>query len=232
MDRQGNTYTFLYASVMVIVVAAILAFLAQSLKPMQDKNEAIAKKMDILMSVQIESTAADAEAKYEKYIGENAYVLNNNGEKKLGAEAFTVDLAKEVKKADSDRAFPIYECKMDDGSVKYVIPVRGKGLWGPIWGYVSLEDDKNTVYGAIFGHKGETPGLGAEIATAMFQDPFKGKKLFDQSGSFASIEVVKKGQSQGDLHKVDGISGGTITSVGVGAMLQDCLSGYEKFLKN
>ncbi|WP_289053053.1 NADH:ubiquinone reductase (Na(+)-transporting) subunit C [Carboxylicivirga marina] len=232
MDRQGNTYTFLYASVMVIVVAAILAFLAQSLKPMQDKNAAVAKKMDILKSVQIESTAADAEVKFEKYIGSNAYVLNINGEKQSGVEAFTVDLAKEVKKSDAERAYPIYECKLDNGSVKYIIPVRGKGLWGPIWGYVSLNDDKNTVFGAIFGHKGETPGLGAEITTPMFQDPFKGKQLFDQGGSFASIEVVKQGQSQGDLHKVDGISGGTITSVGVGTMLEDCLVGYEKFLKN
>jgi len=232
MDRQGNTYTFLYASVMVIVVAAILAFLAQSLKPMQDKNAAVAKKMDILKSVQIESTAADAEAKYEQYIGANAYVINTNGEKQSGLDAFTVDMAKEVKKTGLERAYPIYECKLDNGTTKYVIPVRGKGLWGPIWGYVSLDEDKNTVFGATFGHKGETPGLGAEITTPMFQDPFKGKKLFDKNGQFASIEVVKKGQSQGDLHKVDGISGGTITSVGVGTMLEDCLSGYEKFLKN
>ncbi|WP_430812058.1 MULTISPECIES: NADH:ubiquinone reductase (Na(+)-transporting) subunit C [unclassified Carboxylicivirga] len=230
MDRQGNTYTFLYASVMVIVVAAILAFLAQSLKPMQDKNEAVAKKMDILKSVQIESTAANAVEKYNKYI-ENAFVLNANGEKVEG-DAFTVDMAKEVKKGDAERAYPIYECKLDNGQTKYIIPLRGKGLWGPIWGYVSLDEDKNTVYGATFGHKGETPGLGAEITTDMFQKPFTGKKLFDQGGDFASIEVVKKGQSQGDPHKVDGISGGTITSVGVGTMLEDCLSGYEKFLKN
>ncbi|WP_430813231.1 NADH:ubiquinone reductase (Na(+)-transporting) subunit C [Carboxylicivirga sp. RSCT41] len=231
MDRQGNTYTFLYASVMVIVVAAILAFLAQSLKPMQDQNAAVAKKMDILKSVQIESTAADAVEKYKKYIGDNAFVINVNGEKVEG-DAFTVDMAKEVKKTGMDRAYPIYMCKLDNGQTKYIIPVRGKGLWGPIWGYVSLDEDKNTVYGATFGHKGETPGLGAEITTDMFQKPFTGKKLFDQNGAFASIEVVKKGQSQGDLHKVDGISGGTITSVGVGTMLKDCLSGYEKFLKN
>ncbi len=231
MDRQGNTYTFLYASVMVIVVAAILAFLAQSLKPIQDKNAAVAKKMDILKSVQVESTAADAEEKFNKYIGKNAFVLDINGKKKDG-EAFTVDLAKEVKKDNSERAYPIYVVKLDNGSTKYVIPVRGKGLWGPIWGYVSLNEDKNTVFGATFGHKGETPGLGAEITTDMFQKPFVGKKLFDKSGAFTSISVVKKGQSGTDLHKVDGISGGTITCVGVDAMLKDCLKGYEKFLKN
>ncbi len=231
MDRQGNTYTFLYASIMVIVVAAILAFLAQSLKPLQDKNAAVAKKMDILKTIQIESTASDAEAKFEKYIGENAYVLNIDGQKQEG-EAFTVDLAKEIKKDKADQAYPIYECQLDDGSKKYVIPVRGKGLWGPVWGYVSLNEDKNTVFGATFGHKGETPGLGAEITAENFQKQFAGKQLFDKNGAFASIAVVKQGQSAGDLHKVDGISGGTITSVGVSDMLQDCLSGYEKFLKN
>jgi len=216
---------------MVIVVAAILAFLAQALKPLQDKNEAVAKKMDILKTIQVESTANDAEAKFEKYIGKNAYVLNIKGEKVEG-EAFTVNLAKEIKKDKAEQAYPIYVCQLDDGSTKYVIPVRGKGLWGPVWGYVSLNEDKNTVFGATFGHKGETPGLGAEITADNFQEQFAGKKLFDASGKFASITVVKQGQSAGDLHKVDGISGGTITSVGVGNMLKDCLSGYEKFLKN
>ncbi|MBI9060352.1 MAG: NADH:ubiquinone reductase (Na(+)-transporting) subunit C [Marinilabiliaceae bacterium] len=231
MDRQGNTYTFLYASVMVIVVAALLAFVSESLKERQNKNVEVAKKIDILKSVNIESTAKDAEAKYEKYIGKNAYILNNNGEKQAG-EAFDVDLAKEIKKDDAERAFPLYECKMDDGSVKYVIPVRGKGLWGPIWGYISLNDDKNTVFGATFGHKGETPGLGAEIDKVFFQKPFSGKKIFDASSKFVSVDVVKVGQSAGNVHAVDGISGGTITSKGVSEMLKDCLSGYEKFLKN
>ncbi len=231
MDRQGNTYTFLYASVMVIVVAALLAFVSESLKERQNKNVEVAKKIDILRSVNIESTAKDAEAKYEKYIGKNAYILNIQGEKQSGS-AFDVDLAKEIKKADTERAFPLYECKMDDGSVKYVIPVRGKGLWGPIWGYISLNDDKNTVFGATFGHKGETPGLGAEIDKAFFQKPFSGKKIFDENSKFVSVDVVKVGQSAGNAHAVDGISGGTITSKGVSEMLKDCLSGYEKFLKN
>ena len=231
MDRQGNTYTFLYASVMVIVVAAILAFLAQALKPIQDKNAAVAKKMDILKSVQIESTAVDAEEKFNKYIGANAFVLDIKGEKKDGA-AFAVDLAVELKKGKNERSYPVYVCTLDNGATKFVIPLRGKGLWGPIWGYISLDEDKNTVFGATFGHKGETPGLGAEITTDMFEKPFVGKKLFDESGRFKSIAVVKKGQSGTDLHKVDGISGGTITSVGVGVMLKDCLRGYEKFLKN
>ncbi len=230
MDRQGNTYTFLYASVMVIVVAAILAFLSQSLKPVQTKNVEVAKKIDILKSVNIESTAKDAEAKYEKYVGNNAYIVNKAGERVDGS-AFGVDLAKELKKDGADRAYPVYECKMDDGTTKYILPVRGKGLWGPIWGYVSLNEDKNTIFGATFGHKGETPGLGAEIEKDFFQKPFTGKTIFD-NGQLVSIEVTKAGMSAGNNHAVDGISGGTITSRGVQSMLQDCLSGYEKFLKN
>lgn len=231
MDRQGNTYTFLYASVMVIVVAAILAFLSQSLKPIQTKNAEVAKKVDILKSVNIESTAKDAEVKYEKYIGDKAYVINNKGER-IDGVAFNVDLAKELKKDAADRLYPVYECQMDDGSTKYILPVRGKGLWGPIWGYLSLNEDKNTVFGATFGHKGETPGLGAEIEKEPFQKPFTGKSIFDDKGTLVSIKVVKAGQSEGNIHAVDGISGGTITSQGVQAMLLDCLSGYESFLKN
>lgn len=230
MDRQGNTYTFLYASVMVIVVAALLAFISQSLKERQDKNVEVAKKIDILKSVKIASDASNAEAKYEQYIGQNAFIINGKGEKQEG-NAFTVDLAKELKKGD-ERAYPMYICQLDDGSSKYIIPVRGKGLWGPIWGYVSLNEDKNTIFGATFGHKGETPGLGAEIEKEPFQKPFAGKQIFDASGNFTAISVVKAGQSEGNIHAVDGISGGTITSVGVQAMLKDCLKGYETYLKN
>lgn len=231
MDKQGNTYTFLYASVMVIVVAALLAFVSQSLKPQQTKNEEVAKKIEILKSVQIESTASDAEAKYDKYIGKKAYVLNKDGLKTEG-DAFSVDMAKEMKKDSSERAYPIYECSLDNGEVKYIIPVRGKGLWGPIWGYLALNEDKNTIFGATFGHKGETPGLGAEIDKEAFQKPFVGKTIFSENGNLISIQVIKAGQGKGTNHEVDAISGGTITSKGLENMLKDCLLGYEKFLKN
>ena len=230
MDKQGNTYTFIYATVMVVLVAALLAFVAQVLKPAQNKNEEIAKKIEILRSVNIESTAADAEAKYEKYIGANAYILNFAGEKQEG-NAFTVDLSKELKKEASQRLYPVYECTLDGSVKKFIIPVRGKGLWGPIWGFVSLNDDKSTIYGATFAHKGETPGLGAEIDKTTFQAPFKGKSIF-KDGTLVSIQVMKAGAHVDPSHEVDAISGGTITSKGVESMLKDCLAGYEKFLKN
>jgi Na+-transporting NADH:ubiquinone oxidoreductase subunit C len=231
MDRQGNTYTFLYAAVMVIVVAALLAFVSQSLKPIQTKNVEVAKKIDILKSVSVASTAADAEKKYEQYIGENSYILNMAGEKQQG-DAFAVDLAKELKKDNEDRNYPIFECTLDGGVKKYVIPVRGAGLWGPIWGYIALDEDKKTIFGAIFGHKGETPGLGAEIDKEKFQKPFIGKTIFNESGEFVSVKVVKSVDTSKNPHAVDAISGGTITCQGLEAMMYDCLSGYEQFLKN
>jgi len=110
------------------------------------------------------------------------------------------------------------------------VPMRGKGLWGPVWGFMSLEADGNTVVGANFGHKSETPGLGAEITTPMFTDQFPGKKI-SEAGMFQSISVVKKGTSSGD-YAVDGISGGTITSNGVNDMLADCLAPYAEYFKN
>jgi Na+-transporting NADH:ubiquinone oxidoreductase subunit C len=229
MDRQGNTYTFLYASVLVVVVAALLAFVSQTLKPIQEKNVEVAKKIDILKSVNVTSTAKDAEKKYKEYIGHNSFILNYDG-KKVDGDAFTVSLEKEVKKPQKDRMYPIYVCTLD-GDKKYIIPVRGKGLWGPIWGYISLNSDKKTIYGATFGHKSETPGLGAEIANPPFQKQFAGKSIFDKNGKFTSVLVEKSVDTSKDPHAVDAISGGTITSKGVQAMLKDCLSGYKNFLK-
>lgn len=227
MDRNGNIYTFLYASIMVILVAAILASVSMALKPRQKKNVEIEKKQNILASVNIESTAENAEKIYAEKIV-NEYVVNSKGEKIEGS-AFETDLKKEHAKAEAERALPVYECQTKDG-LKYVLPLRGTGLWGPIWGFVSLNEDMNTIYGANFDHEGETPGLGAEIATTAFESQFAGKKLFDSSGKLASIIVAKVGQMAPEEHKVDGISGGTITSKGLEKMLLDDFTSYKEFL--
>ena len=124
----------------------------------------------------------------------------------------------------------MYVCQIDGAGTKYILPVRGKGLWGPIWGYVAMNDDKQTVYGATFGHKGETPGLGAEIEKEFFQVQFKGKKII-KNGQ-VTFAVAKGGAAPGDDYAVDAISGGTITSKGVQDMLLDCLDAYSAFLKN
>ncbi len=231
MDKQGNLYTFLYASAMVIVVAAILAFVSESLNPIQSKNVEIAKKIDLLKSVGIESNPNTAEKLYDDRIGNNTKVINMSGEEVEG-KAFDIDLTKENRKPAEERIYPLYNCKMDDGSEKLIIPLRGVGLWGPIWGYISLNEDKKTIYGATFDHKGETPGLGAEIAQDFFENEFKGKTIFDESGTFTSIKVLKGGLAAGNEHAVDAITGGTITSNGVQNMLQEGLEGYKEYLKN
>ena len=147
-----------------------------------------------------------------------------------GEDAFSIDIKKELSKPAADRKLPVYVGTLDNGTNAYVMPVRGKGLWGPIWGYVSLKPDMNTIYGVVFDHQGETPGLGAEIATEFFQTPFIDKQIFKDSTEFVSIKVLKGGAPEGDMHSVDAISGGTITSVGVDAMLKACLSSYMSFL--
>ena len=228
MNREGNSYTIIYATVMVVVVAAALSFASLSLKPRQTKNVEVAKKTDILRSVKIASTATDAESIYDKYISVT-YIINSKGEK-VDGDAFNVDLKKEVALPVVDRKLPVYECRLDDGSLKYILPVRGKGLWGPIWGYVALNDDKKTIYGATFDHKGETPGLGAEISKDFFTVKFENKKILDEGTVY--FEVAKGGVTKKPDFAVDAISGGTITSKGLEAMMNDCLSAYEQFLNN
>ena len=126
---------------------------------------------------------------------------------------------------------PLYVANVE-GEKKYIIPLRGKGLWGPIWGFLSLEDDFNTVYGAVFDHKSETPGLGAEINQYEdFQQQFEGKQILE-GAKVVSITVWKGGAKPDDVHGVDGISGGTITSDGVTYMLEERLNMYAPYFKN
>jgi Na+-transporting NADH:ubiquinone oxidoreductase subunit C len=222
---------------MVLVVATVLSFAAIQLKPLQKKNVEIAKKLDILHSVYKGQKAEEAkdkneyvEAQYEKYITKS-YVVNEQGEVVEGVDAFNVDLKVELAKKEKEKHLPVYEYSGDANEHKYIIPVRGKGLWGPIWGYVALNQDMNTIFGVTFDHQGETPGLGAEIATGKFQIQFKGKRLF-QEDEFVSVTVLKSGATPDDIHAVDGVSGGTITSKGLEAMLKDVLGLYEPFFKS
>jgi len=228
MNRNGNTYTFLYAAIMVVLVAAVLASVSMALQPRQKRNFEIEKKKNILASVKIESDATTAEKIYSDKIL-NEYVVNVKGEQ-VDGNAFTTNLKKEHAKTSAEMVLPIFEFQTDEG-LKYVLPLRGSGLWGPIWGFISLNDDMNTIYGANFDHEGETPGLGAEISQKTFEAQFVGKKLFDNTGKLVSILVAKVGQVAPEEHKVDGISGGTITSKGLEKMLLDDFTNYQKFLK-
>lgn len=220
MNTNSNGYTIGYASVMVIIVAFLLAFVASSLKERQDNNVKLDKMKQILSSLNISADELkDAESAYAKYVTADQ-ILNLNGAVVSSNGGFDI----ESKKIDDQ--LPLYVCNVN-GETKYVAPLYGAGLWGPIWGYISFNADKKTVYGTYFSHEGETPGLGAEITTEKFQSSFEGKQL--QEGGNVKISVVKNGKVANDACEVDGISGGTITSKGVDAMLHACLSKYAKF---
>jgi len=227
MDINKNSFTFGFTIIMVIIVAALLSVAYIQLKPFQDRNIELEKKQNILSSVGITVDRDNAESAYLTYI-KNEIVLNNKGEQVDGS-AFDLDLGKEIKKDPDAQLLPLFISEVD-GAIRYIIPLRGKGLWGPIWGFIALEDDVNKVYGAVFDHEKETPGLGAEINTPMFQKSFTGKTIFEGE-VFTPIKVIKGGVEE-DMHAVDGISGGTITSNGVSDMIYERLNMYLPYLNN
>lgn len=216
---------------MVLIVGTILAFVYMALKPKQDDNVANDKRKQILSAVHITPAADGAiEQTFNKYIVAG-YLLNKDGSIADSAQnvAFNIDMKNNVKL--EERKLPVFKCRLDDGSLKYIVPVYGAGLWGPIWGYVAVDDNGTDIFGAYFSHEGETPGLGAEIANSKFQGQFKGKKIY-VDGEFKSISVMKAGQKPTDGSQyVNAISGGTITSRGVQAMLSDCMTPYDPFFK-
>lgn len=230
INKQSNTYTIIYIIALVLVVGAALAVTSISLRSRQQANADADKMRQILASVLITPAPDNIISTYEATV-RASFIVDAKGSKVEG-DAFAVNVAEQSKLDAAARKLPVYECELQGGAVKYVLPVYGAGLWGPIWGYVSIDADGSTVYGAYFAHQGETPGLGAEIEKPAFSDQFEGKQLFKQD-RFLPVAVVKAGQKPlGDEDYVDGISGGTITSKGVGAMLSNCLAPYEAFLSN
>lgn len=231
MNKQGNLYTIIYIVVLVVLVGTALAFTAITLKPRQQANADADKMRQILASVNIYPEKDRIIEDYNKYITDS-YIVDSEGNRvDNGIEAFSVNVAAESKTDAAERLLPVYVCTLGDGSQKYILPMYGAGLWGPIWGYMSVDTDGSTVYGTYFAHQGETPGLGAEIEKPAFSSRFDGKHLI-KDGRFMPIAVVKAGMApQGGEDYVDGVSGGTITSKGVSNMIDDCLSPYSKFLE-
>lgn len=231
MNKQSNIYTIIYIVVLVLVVGTALAFTALTLKPKQQENIDADKMSQILAAALIPVENGNILDTYNSHV-ERTFTINSQGEVLYGVDAFTVDVDAQSKKQIAERELPVFEVKAIDGQTKYVLPVYGAGLWGPIWGYVAFDTNGQTIYGAYFAHQGETPGLGAEIEKEAFRSQFKGKNMF-ASGEFHPIAVVKAGQrpANGEDY-VDGVSGGTITSKGVGAMLDNCLTPYKAFLTN
>lgn len=222
MKTNSNSYTIIYAAVMVVIVAFMLAFVSSSLRDRQNRNVEFDTKKQILSALNVRNVE-DVENTYKKYVKQDM-LMQADGTLTENQDGFSTSYEKEVK---TNKRFHVFVAEKD-GDTKYVFPVYGTGLWGAIWGYVALNSDKNTVYGVYFSHASETPGLGAEIATEHFQALFSGKKAVD-NGQIV-LGVVKNGKVENPECQVDGISGGTITSDGVNLMLKNCLSNYKNFL--
>ena len=228
MNRQGNTYTIIYIIVLVAVVGTALAFTSMSLRDRQQANIDADKMRQILASVHLTPAKADIIPTFDNVITRRM-VVDESGATVPG-DAFAIDVAAQSKLPAAERRLPVFVYTAPDGADKYILPVYGAGLWGPIWGYIALDADGSTIYGAYFNHQGETPGLGAEITKPQFSDQFEGKQMI-KDGQFMPVTVVKAGQKPlGDKDYVDGVSGGTITSKGVAAMIDNCIMPYKNFL--
>ncbi len=216
---NSNAYIIVYSVVMVVIVAVLLAVTSLSLQERQGENILNEKKQQIVKAL----GENPATAAYGDVVAE-AVMLDKNGNKiegKNDADIFNAlgDLTASFEAGE----FPLF--KAANGSV--VIPVYGAGLWGPVWGYIALEPDMNTVKGIVMDHSGETPGLGAEITTDKVQSSFVGKTIFE-GNDFVSVSMKKGGATNN--HEVDAISGGTKTCDGVNAMLKDGLQGYLPYI--
>ncbi len=218
----------MFAAIMVAVVGALLAFAATSLKDMQDENVKKEKMQNILASVGVVVDREQATSQFSKVIKEQL-ALKVDGSIDESTNAFNIDLKSELSKKAEDQRFPLYVAEQD-GKRFYIVPLRGAGLWDAIWGYVALEEDLNTIKGTVFDHKGETPGLGAEITQKWFQDRFIGEKIMNQSGEIVGVAVAKGNTDPSkDDNKVDAISGATITGDGVTNMIKERLSNYKNY---
>jgi len=234
-NKESNGFIFIFLTVMVLVVATSLSFVSEALKPIITKNEEIDKKTQILKSVII-VPEAEEKTKFTKDFVESTYqtgitemVVDYQGNVKEGVNAFKLDFKKELKKPEAERSYPVY--KYTEGAeAYYIISLEGLGLWDRIWGYMAVNKDLNTIKGATFDHKGETPGLGARITEYGFRSQFQKEKLFsDNEYNFSILKGEANEAAVTDAYKVDGLSGATITSTGVNDMLEKCVKLYQPF---
>lgn len=223
----------MYAAILTVVCGGLLAFASESLKEKQQANIALEQKENILSTVMTLNEGDDANVIYAKKV--RAFVVDYNGNVVEGKKATDISVEAEYKKPAKDRMLPVYEFRDETNpdKIDYVVfPIHGFGLWDRIWGYVALQSDLNTVQGTVFQHKGETPGLGARIASEDIQNRYKGKKVFE--GDQVASVVMMKGEGNdysSEAHKVDGMSGATLTAKGVNNMLTDYLACYDNYIK-
>jgi Na+-transporting NADH:ubiquinone oxidoreductase subunit C len=239
--QQSNTYVIIYSAVLTIILGLLLSGSAQLLGPWQQEAIALDKKKQILGAVisadEIEAmTPEQINQFYSNNIASTVVDVNGKEITDGSATAEKVEIAKDYKKPADQRSYPvyIYHAEGNPSDVKsYIFPLYGAGLWDAIWGYLSLNTDMNTIGGITLAHAAETPGLGARITDGEVQARYVGKKIFDESGQLVSVRMMKgEGKDySSDLHKVDGMSGATITANGVNNMLKAYLSNYEAYIK-
>jgi Na+-transporting NADH:ubiquinone oxidoreductase subunit C len=229
-----NSYTLIFSVILVVVVGSLLAFFANATKEMRDNNDKVKTQMDILTAMGVDSDRTKATETFNEYI-KMQYVIEG---KKVteDKEAYLINIKKELDNAKQGlvQRLPLFIGEKD-GKKIYIVPVRGNGLWDAIWGYIALNDDLKSINGVYFDHKGETPGLGANITESFFKDDFKGEMLFDAEGNYKSVEISKSNGDPNNEDKtdnqVDAISGATITGAGVGAMLKSGIKLYLPYFE-
>ena len=214
-NTNSNTYIIIYSVVMVVVVAVLLSLAALGLAPRQQANILNEKKTQIVKALGEDPATTN----YDDVIKE-AMILNANGEAVEG-DVFTA--LNDLKASFAEGKYPIFVATSG-----VVVPLYGAGLWGPIWGYIALDTDMNTVKGIVLDHSGETPGLGAEITTPKHQAMYPGKTVYE-GDAIVGVTLKKGGADKNNPHEVDAITGGTKTSDGVSALISDCLNYYKPY---
>jgi Na+-transporting NADH:ubiquinone oxidoreductase subunit C len=243
VNTEKNTYTVIFAIIMVVVVGSILAFLASGLKDKIGENERFEKQQNILYAMGVNENTEDSgvnfipttavEGEFSKYIT-TQLVIDAEGKVQEQDDAYLIDMKKQLSalKNGSDAKFPLFIGEKD-GKKFYILPMYGKGLWDAIWGFMSV-DESMVVQGAYFDHKGETPGLGANIKLRYFMDDFTGESLLD-GNRYAGVSVAKGNNDplneNKDDNEVDALAGATITGNGVAAMIKETLKIYKPYLE-
>ncbi|GGG52994.1 Na(+)-translocating NADH-quinone reductase subunit C [Croceivirga lutea] len=243
VKTDKNSYTVVFAIVMVVIVGAILASMATGLKPKIDENERFEKQQNILYAMGVNNNegegdvafipTTEVEEDFSKYITKQFMVNTNTGETMESGEAYLTDMKKQLAaiKSGNDESLPLFVGEKD-GETFYILPMYGKGLWDAIWGFVSLSSDME-VQGVYFDHKGETPGLGANIKMRFFMDDFEGERVMD-GNNYTGIAVAKGNNdplnNDKDDHQVDALAGATITGNGITAMIKESLNLYKPYL--
>jgi Na+-transporting NADH:ubiquinone oxidoreductase subunit C len=238
--QQSNTYIIVFSVVLTIILGLLLSGTSQVLGPLQQEAIALDKKKQILGAV---ISASEIEAMTPQQVNEfyssriSATVVDLSGKEITGVEAEKVEIAKDYKRPADQRQYPVFMFHAEgnpEAVESYIFPLYGAGLWDAIWGYLALETDMNTIGGITLAHASETPGLGARITEGEVQSRYVGKKIFDDSGLLVAVQM-QKGEGKdysADAHKVDGMSGATITGNGVNNMLKAYLGHYEAFIKS